>query len=122
MKTAICYYSRHHGNTLKVVEAMTAGREIDLIDVTARNAVHLEQYDLIGFASGIYYNKFSDAVVSFARQYLPEGKKVFFVYTHGAAKVTATKEISDAVSEKRATILGEYGCRGFDTFGPFKLV
>ena len=22
MKTAICYYSRHHGNTLKVLEAM----------------------------------------------------------------------------------------------------
>ncbi|MEG1711437.1 MAG: hypothetical protein RR316_06565 [Clostridia bacterium] len=29
MKTAICYHSRHHGNTLKVVEAMTAGREIE---------------------------------------------------------------------------------------------
>lgn len=22
MKTAICYYSRHHGNTLKVLQAM----------------------------------------------------------------------------------------------------
>ena len=90
MKIAICYYSRHHGNTLKVIEAMTAGQEVDLIDVTVRVAVHLEQYDLIGFASGIYYNKYSDAVVSFARQYLPENKKVFFIYTYGAPKVTAT--------------------------------
>lgn len=32
MKTAVCYYSRHHGNTLKVLQAMG---EIDLIDVTA---------------------------------------------------------------------------------------
>ena len=41
MKTAICYYSRHHGNTLKVLEAMARGNDIDLIDVTARMAVHL---------------------------------------------------------------------------------
>ncbi|WP_040662825.1 flavodoxin family protein [Oscillibacter ruminantium] len=122
MKIAICYYSRHHGNTLKVIEAMTAGQEVDLIDVTVRVAVHLEQYDLIGFASGIYYNKYSDAVVSFARQYLPENKKVFFIYTYGAPKVTATKEIAEAVAEKQGTVIGEYSCRGFDTFGPFKLV
>lgn len=25
MKTAICYYSRHHGNTRKVLEAMAQG-------------------------------------------------------------------------------------------------
>ena len=54
MKTAICYYSRNHGNTLKVLKAMAEGTGIDLIDVTSRVAVHLEDYDCIGFASGIY--------------------------------------------------------------------
>ena len=54
MKTAICYYSRHHGNTLKVLEAMAEAADIDLIDVTSRMAAHLPQYDRIGFASGIY--------------------------------------------------------------------
>ena len=58
MKTAICYYSRHHGNTRKVLEAMVRGNGVDLIDVTSRVAVHLEDYDCIGFASGIYYSKF----------------------------------------------------------------
>ena len=53
MKTAICYYSRHHGNTLSVLDAMTEGSDVDLIDVTARMAVRLDQYDRIGFASGI---------------------------------------------------------------------
>ena len=41
MKTAICYYSRHHGNTLKVLEAMAEAAEIDLIDVTSRMAARL---------------------------------------------------------------------------------
>lgn len=120
MKTAVCYYSRHHGNTLKVLEAMGTG--IDLIDVTSRVAVHLEDYDCIGFASGIYYSKFHQTVLDFARQYLPQGKDVFFVYTCGSIRKGYTSAIAEAVSAKGATILGEYGCRGFATFGPFKLI
>lgn len=122
MKTAICYYSRHHGNTLKVLEAMAQGNDINLIDVTARTAVHLEEYDCIGFASGIYYSKFQKSVLDFAGQYLPEGKDVFFVYTCGSMGKGYTKAIAEAAAAKKAHILGEYGCRGFDTFGPFKLV
>ncbi|MGN0963825.1 MAG: flavodoxin family protein [Dysosmobacter sp.] len=122
MKTAICYYSRHHGNTLKVLEAMAQGNDINLIDVTARMAVHLEEYDCIGFASGIYYSKFQKSVLDFAGQYLPEGKDVFFVYTCGSMGKGYTKAIAEAAAAKKAHILGEYGCRGFDTFGPFKLV
>lgn len=122
MKTAICYYSRHHGNTLAVLDAMTEGCDVDLIDVTARMAVRLDQYDRIGFASGIYFSKFSSVVVNFARQYLPEGREVFFVYTYGAPKVSLPGNITAAVKEKGCRILGQFGCRGYDTFGPFKLI
>ena len=122
MKTAICYYSRHHGNTLAVLDAMTEGCDVDLIDVTARMAVRLDQYDRIGFASGIYFSKFSPVVVNFARQYLPEGREVFFVYTYGAPKMSLPGNITAAVKEKGCRILGQFGCRGYDTFGPFKLI
>ena len=122
MKTAICYYSRHHGNTLAVLDAMTEGCDVDLIDVTARMAVRLDQYDRIGFASGIYFSKFSPVVVNFARQYLPEEREVFFVYTYGAPKVSLPGNITAAVKEKGCRILGQFGCRGYDTFGPFKLI
>ena len=84
MKTVICYYSRHHGNTRKVLEAMAEEGAVDLVDVTTRQSVRLEEYDCIGFASGIYGFEFQKAVVEFARQYLPQGKPVFFVYTLAA--------------------------------------
>lgn len=122
MKTAICYYSRHHGNTLKLLEAMAQEGEVDLIDVTTRQAVHLEAYDCIGFASGVYFGKFHDSVLAFARQYLPQGKPVFFVCTYGGGKGAATKAIREIASEKGCPVLGEFGCKGYDTFGPFKLV
>lgn len=122
MKTAICYYSRHHGNTRKILEAMARGNDVDLVDVTSRVAVHLENYDCIGFASGIYYSRFQETVLDFARQYLPKGKDVFFVYTCGSMRKGYTRAITEVVTDKEANILGEYGCRGFDTFGPFKLI
>ncbi|WP_297288683.1 flavodoxin family protein [uncultured Flavonifractor sp.] len=122
MKTVVCYYSRHHGNTLKVLEAMSAEGDMDLIDVTTRQSVRLEGYDCIGFASGIYGFEFQKAVVEFARQYLPQGKPVFFVYTYGGAKGTGAKAVAEIAREKDCTVLGEFSCKGYDTFGPFKLV
>lgn len=122
MKAAVCYYSRHHGNTRKVLEAMAGEGEVDLIDVTARQAVCLEGYDCIGFASGIYFGKVHDGILAFARQYLPCGKPVFFVCTYGGAKGSATKTLSEIAREKGCPVLGEFGCKGYDTFGPFKLV
>lgn len=124
MKTAICYYSRHHGNTLKVLEAMAEAADIDLIDVTSRMAAHLPQYDRIGFASGIYYSKFHPTVIDYAERYLPQGKEVFFVATHGSKSCPDKyfSAISGVASAKGCTVLGRFACRGYDTFGPFKLI
>lgn len=122
MRTAICYYSRHHGNTRKVVEAMAQEGGVDLIDVTIRQTVRLDSYDCISFASGIYAFEFQKSVIAFARQYLPKGKPVFFVYTYGGARGNGTKTMETIAREKGCPVLGEFSCKGYDTFGPFKLV
>ena len=121
MKTAICYYSRHHGNTLKVLQAMADVGDIDLIDVTKQKAA-LADYDCVGFPSGIYGFEFQKAVVEFAHQQLPQSKPVFFVYTYGGAKGNGAKTMAEIAAEKNCPVLGEFSCKGFDTFGPFKLV
>lgn len=122
MKTAIVYYSKHHENTKKLIDAIAFENDITLIDVTKENVCDLSPYDIIGFASGIYYSKFQKEILNIARNNLPDGKKVFFLYTCGSKKDNYTKAIREAVSMKKATILGEYGCLGFDTFGPFQLI
>ena len=122
MKTAICYYSRHHGNTLKILQSIKNAGDIDLIDVTAPQTVHLEDYDCIGFASGIYYGKFQNGVLLFAQQHLPQGKPVFFVYTYGGAKGKGAKAMAEIAQAKGCPVLGEFSCKGYDTFGPFRLV
>lgn len=122
MKKAIVYYSRHHENTKKLLDELAKNDELTLIDASQTEAVRLEEYDLIGFASGIYYSKFHKSVLKLAESCLPEGKRVFFVYTYGAKKEGYTNAIRKTVLNCGADILGEYGCFGFNTFGPFKLI
>lgn len=122
MKTAIIYYSKHHGNTKKLIDAIAAQHDVTAIDATEVKTADLTGFDMVGFASGIYYSKFHKSVLEFAQQNLPDGKPVFFLYTYGAEKQGYTKAISDAVATHNAKIIGEYGCFGFNTFGPFKLI
>lgn len=96
--------------------------QVFIIDVTTRQTVRLEEYDCIGFASGVYFGKFHDSVLSFARQYLPQGKPVFFVCTYGGDKGNSTKVLTEIAKGKDCRVLGEFGCKGYDTYGPFKLV
>ena len=51
MKTAILYYSEHHGNTKKLLDAIAAKNDVDLIDVTKQGSADLAGYDRIGLAS-----------------------------------------------------------------------
>lgn len=122
MKTAIVYYSKHHGNTKKLLDAIAQKHEVALIDVTANPTADLSGYDRVGFASGIYYSKFHKTLLKYAAENLPNGKPVFFLYTYGAEKKGYTNAITDAVEKKHAKILGSFGCFGFNTFGPFKLI
>ena len=80
VKTAIVYASVHHGNTKKVVDAIAKEYVVDLIDATKIKFADLSEYDVIGFASGVYFGKFHRSVLDFARENLPEDKKVFFIF------------------------------------------
>ena len=122
MKTAIVYYSEHHGNTKKLLDAIAAKHDVTLIDVTKTPETDLSGYDRIGLASGIYYSSFAKQLLAYAEEHLPEGKDVFYIFTHGAPKgmfLNAVRKIAEA---KHCRELGDYHCQGYDTFGPFKLV
>ena len=103
MKTAIVYYSKHHENTKKLIDAIAAGNDI-IIDVTQTKTADLSSYDVIGFASGIYYSKFHKPVLEFAKQ-SSDNKKVFFLYTYGAQKEGYTSAIQEAISGKMHNFL-----------------
>lgn len=116
MKTAIVYYSQHHGNTKKLVEAIAHRYEVTLINVVENNSADLTGYDCIGFASGIYFSSFAKQVLTFAEKYLPENKNVFFMNTCGFhSPVLYFDAIRKIAKVKRCRELGSYQCLGYDT-------
>ena len=122
MKTLIVYHSEHHGNTKKLLDAIADQEEVTLVEAGDASKIDASGYDLIGLASGIYYQKFHKDVLNWAEQNLPQGKKVFFLYTCGVKRNGYLDAIEQVVVSKASNIVGRYNCLGFDTFGPFKLV
>lgn len=123
MKTAIVYYSQHHGNTKKLVDAIDLEFEVTLINVAENNSANLTNYDCIGFASGIYFSSFAKQVLTFAEKHLPEKKAVFFMNTCGfKSPVLYFDAIRKITEAKNCRELGAYQCLGYDTFGPFKAI
>lgn len=120
MKTAIIFASVHHGNTRKIVEQIAQNNDVDIIDATQVKEKDLSEYDRIGFASGIYYRKFHQSVLNFASVNLPEYKEVFLICTHGGSAVY--QSIETIIKDKHCNVIGKFSCKGYDTFGPFKLV
>ena len=122
MKTAIVYYSMHHGNTKKIVDAISKKADVTLIDAAKYSEYDLCCFDRIGFASGIYFQKFSEKVIDFLEQNLPDSKEIFYLYTYGIKRKSYLDAIEEAAKKKHAIVTGAFGCRGFDTFGPFKWI
>ena len=93
------------------------------MSVPVKVEFNLADYELVGFASGIYMSDFGKPIREFASSLEGlEGKSCFTLFTHGAPKGAYDQAFVDLLTKKGAKVAGRFGCRGFDTFGPFKLV
>jgi flavodoxin len=120
MKALIIYISVHHGNTEKVAKVMANILDADLLQVKQVDASMLEQYDLIGFGSGIYFGKHHESLLDFVDKLpLIRNKKAFIFSTSGLRKIrfihNFDKPLKEKLQRKGFDIIGEFSCRGFDT-------
>ena len=122
MKAVIVYASTHHGNTRKLLEAIAERNDVDLVDVIANAKYDLSRYDRIGIASGIAFGKYYPQMLKFLEDNLPEGKDVFFIHTAGDPREGHADSAKSIATRRSCRCLGVYYCKGFDTFGPFKLI
>jgi flavodoxin len=127
MKALIIYISVHHGNTEKIAKVMANILDAALLQVKQADADILEQYDLIGFGSGIYFGKHHKSLLDFVDKLPMFGnKKVFIFSTSGLRKIWLVHDFDKALEErlrrKGFNIIGEFSCRGLDTYRATKLV
>jgi flavodoxin len=127
MKALIIYISVHHGNTEKVAKVMAKILDADLLQVGQVDASMLEQYNLIGFGSGIYFGKHHKSLLDFVDM-LPmlRNTKTFIFSTSGLRKIPFVhdfdKPLRKKLQRKGFNIIDEFSCRGLDTYRATRLV
>jgi flavodoxin len=123
MKTLIICESVHHGNTKKVADAMAVTLAATVVKPGEVDVSKLQEYDLIGFGSGIYMGRMHKNLVRLATE-MPALKKNAFIFSTagGADKISNHKALKDILTRKGLSIAGEFTCKGHDTFGPLKLI
>jgi len=89
---------------------------------------------VIGFGSEIYFGKHHKSLFELVDKLPILNKKAFVFSTSGVSnKLNFLNNIShwttnfqnplkEKLIKKGFKIIGEFNCRGFDTFGPFKLI
>ena len=122
MKTIIIYESTHHGNTKKLVDAISQKFGVETCSIENAKNIDFTLYDCIGIASGVAFGRFYADTEAFVKNCIPEKKKVFFLYTCGKETGTYTVSVARSAKARGCEVIGSYGCLGFDTFGPFKVI
>lgn len=121
MKTVIAYETKDHNSVLKLVDAIAENYSVELIDVTQTRSANLAEFDLIGFASEIEDDAFYRDITSFAANWMPREKKIFFLYTYSVEKPDCCAELESTAHFKSCEVVGKYGCLGQDSVGGFRL-
>ncbi len=77
----------------------------------------LEQYEIIGFWSGIYFGKHHEKLFELLDTVNLSGKNVFLFSTSGTGSVKYKKKLADALVSKGAVVKSSFVCKGYDTYG-----
>ena len=122
MKILIVYTSIHHQNTEKVAKVMVEELKADLVSIGKVQSDTLAPYDLIGFGSGIYFMKHHKTLLQFVETLPPVTQKRAFVFsTSGDGKKKHHAPLKEKLVNRGFSIVDEFSCKGWDTFGPLKL-
>jgi flavodoxin len=99
----------------------------DILEPVNVELNNLEDYDLIGFGSGIYGWKHHKSLLNLIDKFIDTKKKAFIFSTRGnLIRVVPLrnyhKELRNRLIKKGFEIIGEFSCLGFDTSGPLRFV
>jgi flavodoxin len=111
-----------HKNTEKIAKKINQVLKGDIMSAEEVNTSELDKYDLIGFGSGIFYGKFHKSILNLVDQFENvENKKAFVFSTSGQGSKGFNDSLKNKLEKKGFDVIGSFACKGFDTFGPFKV-
>lgn len=123
MKILMIIESKHLGNTRKVIDAMNEVVSMTIVDTQSASSLNLSDYDLWGFASGIYMGRHDSRLIKFANGLTFDERPCFVVSTSGGQDfIENNKPLIDILEHKNKKVLGVYSCLGLDKFFILRLM
>ncbi len=128
VKSLVVVFSYHHRNTEKIANAIAGVLDAPVKTPGQVTPEDLQEYDMIGFGSGIYGAKNHGSLIDLAEG-LPEeaGRKTFIFSTYGApvsmykgerlSEFTRNnhKALREKLESRGCTVLDEFSCPGLNT-------
>jgi flavodoxin len=120
MKSLLVLFSYHHKNTEKIAKVFAKVLDAQIKTPKQINPDELQDYNLVGFGSGIYSDKHHKSLLNLADK-IPQvtNRKAFIFSTSammGEDKVTKDHSIlREKLQFKGYMIVDEFACKGFNT-------
>lgn len=126
IRSLILLKSVHHLNTAKVARSIAEVLQADVVAPEDVTPEIINEYDLFGFGSGVYFCRLHSALRHWVTQLKPsiERHQAFVFSTAGSPYLQRLwhRPVKKALSKSGFDVIGEYCCRGYDTVGPLSLV
>jgi len=128
LKSLIVVYSYHHNNTQKLAEVFAKALNAEVKSPQQTNPEELQEYDLVGFGSGIDSGKHYKVLLDFADKLPQVANKRALVFSTSGMPIGVSGQqqlekyihkchttLKETLQSKGYTIVGEFGCAGFNT-------
>ena len=111
-------FSYHHNNTKKVAKVFVKVLNAQIKTPQQINPEDLQNYNLIGFGSGIYGEKHHQSLLDLADKLPQANKKKAFIFSTSATTWELPEKHSTLKKKLQAKgyiIVDEFNCKGFNT-------
>lgn len=125
-RAVILCKSVHQGNTAKIARMMAASLQAEVVSPEEFPSTSLERVGLLGLGSGVYYGRMHPALFDWLRG-LPDTPattcRAFVFSTSGLSCLAKVwhAPLAAMLSRKGFVVVGEFHCRGHDSWGPLWL-
>ncbi len=119
--------SVHHGNTRLVADRIARAIGAEVVEPESVMLGTPGEFSLLGVGSGIYYGRFHRSIRDWLRK-VPknggQGRRVFLFSTSGLPFLSWAYHalLRRSLKRKGFEIVGEFSCRGHDTFFALALI
>lgn len=112
MKSLIIYCSYYKHNTEKIARIFAEKTNSELINMKNVSEVNIENYNLIGFGSGVYRESMSPKLFEMVDKLNLTGKNVFVFSTSGVGMKFYNNKLIKLLEAKGAINKGSFACKG----------